>query len=312
MRLSLLIALFFSLTPTLSLAEEIYKVGRRICDNFKRAEEWYHNHHESEAYTAIGMYGQCLVLKGIVTNDEAMKGQGLIILDRHTGDYGFNDVPSMFFLAEYRKTGGTFAPKTDEAAIDRAIRAYEKTLLFINIDSTYPNRYLASESILQMEIVSYERIPKLYGFKIKFGLTGSHNRYLNDSPSYTGDKSKLNFYLAQHRDPAILDPNYSDLPVIIDSINQMISSSEACLNLRYKALYHRQEIYNYYQKRCNIFKLSGQALLPLEHSRQDYLYNKSCAKDVLKCSEYMEVYNQMGNVIQDTIKQLKAIPNPWR
>ena len=264
MRLSLLFILFLIiLRPYLSLAVEDYTVGRRSCGNFQRAEHDYlnHNYPKEEAMYAIAWYGKCLVLKGIVTNDEAMESQGLIILDRHTGDYGFNDVDAMFFLAEYRKTGGAFNTKTDIGSIDRAIRAYERTLLFINIDSTYPDKYLASEPLLQMEIVSYEKIATLYNYRFKYGRIGSHNRYLNDSPSYTGDKNKLNFYLAQHRDPAILDPNYSDLEVIIDSLHQMISSSEACLNLRYKALYHRKSVYDAYQKRCAIFKDTAEVLL---------------------------------------------------
>ena len=311
MRLSLLISLFFYLSPSLSLAGESYTVGRQPCENFQRAEEWYHNHHEHEAYSAITLYGICLTLKGIATNNEGVRNQGLIILDRHNDETdGFNDVNAMFFVAEYLQTNGKFDGTTDEGNIDMAIRAYYRTLLFINVAREYPADYWTSEAEDQMEIVSYQKIPMLYAYKINFGRIGSHNRYLNESPSYTGDKRDLNFYLAQHRDPAILDPNYSDLPVIIDSLNQMISSSETCLNLPFKS-YHRREIYNFYQKKCKIFNHLGHALLPLEQSRQEVLYNESCAEDVLQCDEYMEVYNQMDDVVQDTITQLKSIPNPW-
>ena len=311
MRVIFLITLFFNLSPSLSLAAENYTVGRRSCD-FQKAEEWYHNHPKENAMYAISLYGICLVLKGIATNDPAMESQGLIILDRHNDETdGFNDVYAMFFVAEYFRSGGTFTPKIDEGNIDMAIRAFERTLLFINVDREYPSKHRTSEEEDQMEIKAYSNIPKLYGFRFNFGRIGSHNRYLNDSPSYTGDKNKLNFYLTQHRDPTILDPNYSDLPVIIDSLHQVISSAEACLNLPYK-YYHRRDIYDFYQKRCAIFKETAETLLPLEHRRQDALYNKSCARDVLQCNEYIEVYSQIENVTQDTITQLKAIPNPWR
>ena len=310
MRVIFLISLFFNLSPSLSLAAENYTVGRQSCD-FQRAEEWYHNHPKENAMYAIGLYGECLVLKGIATNDEAVKSQGLIILDRHNNSTdGFNDVAAMFFVAEYIKTGGAFTTKTDRGAIDMAIRAFERTLLFINSDREYPSKHRTSEEEDQIEIVSYEQIATLYNYRFKYGRIGSHNRYLNDSPSYTGDKNKLNFYLTQHRDPAILDPNYSDLPVIIDSLHQMISSSEACLNLPFK-YYHRRSVYDAYQKRCAIFKETAETLLPLEHRRQDALYNKSCAEDVLLCEEYMSIHEEIGNIRKAMVKKLKSIPNPW-
>ena len=312
MRLIILISLFFfNLTPTLSLAGESYTVGRRVCEDFQSAEDWYHNHPKDMSLYAIGLYGVCLVLKGIATNDPVMESQGLIILDRHNDETdGFNDVAAMFFVAEHLKTNGKFDGTTDEGNIDMAIRAYYKTLLFINVDREYPAKHWTSEQEDQMEIFSFYMIPELYSYRYEYGWIGSHNRYLNESTSYTGDKRDLNFYLAQHRDPAILDPNYSDLPVIIDSLNQMISSSEACLNLPFKS-YHRRNVYDSYRKSCKILNTLGRDLLSLEQKRQDFLYDKSCAEDVLLCNEYMEVYNQMDLRLQDAIKQLENQPSPW-
>ena len=307
----ILISLFFNLIPSLSLAEERYTVGRRSCD-FQAAEEYYHNHHESEAMYAIGLYGVCLVLKGLATNDPEVKGQGLLILFQHTEPDGFNDVEAMFFLAEYLKTNGKFDGTTDEGNIDMAIRAYYKTLSFIHRDDTYPIKYLTSEQEDQMEIFSFYMIPELYSYRYEYGWIGSHNIYLNDSPSYTGNKADLNFYLAYNRDHDEIDLAYSDLSVIKDSLNQMISSSEACLNLPYKPLYHRRDIYDSYRKSCEILNVLGRDLLALEQKRQNALYNESCKRDILQCDEYMEVYHQMDDVIQDTIRQLRAIPNPWR
>ena len=310
MRIVILISLFFfNLSPTLSLAAENYTVGRQSCD-FQAAEDWYQDHPTDMALYAIGLYGSCLVIKGIATNDPAMRNQGLGILERHTGNSGFNDVDAMYFLAEYFKTNGKFDGTTDEDNIDMAIRAYDRTLLFIQVDPEYPSKYWTSEQEDQMEIFSFYMIPELYSYRYEYGWIGSHNRYLNESPSYTGDKRDLNLYLDHSRDPTALDHPYSELPVIKDSINQMISSADACINLPFK-YYHRQEIYNYYQKRCNILRLAGLALLPLEIDRQGFLFYESCKKDVLQCEGYMEVYNEMDSLLQEAIKQLANQPNPW-
>ena len=323
MRLILLFTLLYSLIPTLSLGEEKhtvgteYTVGKQSCEDFEYAENWYNNYDRNGAYAhiigkhATGLYGTCLVLKGIATNDDATKRQGLALLDWLTDEHsGMNSVTDMFFLAKYRSSGGRFTKKTEVRNIDMAIRAFIRVLFFIKLDKDYPGGDSESEKLDQMEIVSHAKIPTLYGIKLKYGLKGSHNRYLKQSPSYEGDKAKLKLYLEPNTDPAVMDPAYSDLGVITDSFNQMISSSQACLDLPYKH-YHRKDIYNYYQQRCRILNSSGYALLPLEEKRQEALIDKTCSQDVLTCDKYMDVYNEMDNLVKDTIEKLRAVPNPW-
>ena len=313
-----LFTLFYSLIPALSLATE-YTVGKSTCEDFEYVENWYNNYDREGNYAhiegknATGLYGICLVLKGIASKDESTKQQGLNLLYRQTDKHsGINSVSAMFFLAQYIETGGAFNYEVDERNIDMAIRAYRRVLLFISIDKDYPwGGYSEDEKQDQIEIVSINMIPSLYHIKFEYGWIGSHNRYLQQSPSYEGDKASLKLYLEPNTDHAVLDPAYSDLNVITDSLHQMISSSQACIDLPYKSHYHRQDIYHFYQQRCRIFNRLGHALLPLEEKRQETLLDKSCSEDVLACDKYMDVYQQINSIIKDTKDELKTIPNPW-
>ena len=310
------IALLFSLIPTLSLAEERYTVGRQSCD-FEFAENRYNNYDREGAYAHIigqlttSLYGSCLVLKGIETHDDASKRQGLALLDWLTDEHsGMNSVSAMFFKAQYIETGGAFNYDVDEGNIDRAIRAYTRVLFFIKLDKGYPSKYSESERRDQMEIVSINMIPSLYHIKFEYGWIGSHNRYLQQSPSYKGDKASLKLYLEPNTDPAVQDPAYSDLRVITDSLSQMISSAQACIALPYKH-YHRKNIYDDYRRQCEIFNRLGKTLLALEEKRQEFLINKPCSKDVLQCEGYMAVHKEIDKVLKEMTEKLYETPNPW-
>ena len=290
------IAMFYSLIPTLGLATE-YTVGEKSCEDFEYAENWYHNYLKEGGYAhiegkyATELYGICLVLKGIVTQDDATKRQGLALFDWLTDQHsGINDVSAMFFLAEYHESGGRFNGNIEVKNIDIALWGYSRILSFtqINIDEDYPwGGYSEAEreEQAQIEIVSHAKIPLLYGYRVFY------------------------YYLEWITNRAYLEwsTNRAYLEWITNELYQMISSSYACIDLPYKYYYER-DIYNYYQQGCRIFNILGKDLWPLETKRQEALIDKTCSKDVLTCGKYMDVYKQINSIIEDTISELKAIP----
>ena len=291
------ISLIFGLTPTLSLAEN--NLVTYTAEEYSCTTDYGENSQElrlelervKDVPFMTYNLATCLIIKGLVTNNESLKYIGLSSLK------DMNYAPAMFFLAQYFESN--LPNNLTEDSIDESIGAYKKTLTQIDlIDLGYGN-YYEGKTEPQREIRSYESISYLYSYKTHIGIIGSHNRYLNDSPTLTNNMDSHNRH---HPEPP---SSYSDFRVIINGLRNIISSSEDCLNLQYDEQNHQHELYNSIQKRCTIFKDIAEILLPLERKRQAILLtDESCAKDVLQCDEYMNIYNEMESVFQTMLQEL--------
>ena len=283
MKLKIIIVFFLSFLSPLAFSD-YYKRGNYHCDSFKRMKQLYKRYpHNVDAQMG---YARCLILQ-----EKDNEGLSLLhnIVSRH------NHVKTIFTLAEYIGTGGTFEDKVDKKNINQAIDTYQRVLLFINGDLSYPNNgNVRYEQERQMELTSIYRVPLLYYNKFMYGADGSDNRYLLRSPSYKGDRD-LNTY-----------PQYS--PYTIDSLKKTIQFANRCLALP-KKRHFRSNYYKDYREACQILKNGAIALLPLEQKRLTLLTVTSCSGDLPQCSEYAEIKNKIISIIQQTTSAINTIFN---
>ena len=228
MRLKFFIVCLLCVLSPLGFAD-YYKRGNYHCDSFKRMEQLYKRYpHNVDAQMG---YARCLILQ-----DKDSEGLSILhnIVSRN------NHVKTAFTLAEYIRTGGAFEDKVDKKNINHTIDAYQRVLLFINSDPNYPrNGNTSYERERQIELASVYLVPYFYYRKFMSGASGTHNKYLLHSPSYTGDRD-LNTY-----------PEYS--PYTIDSLRKMIQFANRCLALPMKS-HFRPDYYKDYREACQTLK----------------------------------------------------------
>jgi len=285
MKLNFFIACSLFLISPLGFSDS-YQKGYYYCSSFKEAREKYKADPDS---VFSGMwYASCLLLQEGRVNE----GLGILhyIVNKH------NNVKAASMLAEYIKSGGAFTLKTDKKNIDEAIAAYQKVLLLINSDPGYPGhpgeRDFLYEMGRQIELTSIYTVPVLYHRKFVSGYGGSDNQYLLLSPSYTGDRN-LDTY-----------PEYS--PYTIDSLRKTIQFADRCLALPKKD-HFRSDYYKDYREACQILKDRAIALLPLEQRRLTLLTVEACRRDILKCSEYDGVINEMISINKQATSKINKI-----
>ena len=282
MKVKLLTTLFLLAFSSLVLADT-YSRGIYTCESFQRAEYLLKEDPSNIYYR--WEYGLCLILKG---EDE----KGLYILN-HILDQDSNQVGIAFTLARYIRSGGQFKG-LDREKIDEAISAYQRVLFLIDLSPSYPkNGNEISESLHQTELQSNYMASLLYLKRFQFGFSGIVNKYLASSPSYEGDKNKLNFY-----------PEYSSHTM--DSLHKLKRQALMCVALP-KKWYFKNEDYKEVTTACRILKEMAEVLLPLEEKRLTYLSKESCHKDLPKCSEYNKVGDEMVEVFNQRNSEINEI-----
>ena len=269
------------LSLSCSAFADSYTRGNYHCGSFSEAEKTYKNNPDG-VHSRVG-YAACLILKG---EDD----KGLRILNQVVKQD--NDVNAAFTLAEYIETGGTFK-NTDNDKLNEAIKAHQRVLSLIALDSKYPfNGNMLYEADSQMELNSFYSIPFLFDLKFGEGVNGSHNYYSLVSPSYEGKRD-----LNTHEDYR---------PYTMDSLRKTIEHSDRCISLP-KKRYFRKKKYEKVKAACRVLKEGAVAMLPLEEKRLRALEKESCRKDILKCAEYDEVINKMVDLVKQGNSAMEAI-----
>ena len=284
MKAKLLITFFLLAFSSLGLGlADTYTKGVYTCESFQRAELLLKKDPSDIYYR--WEYGLCLILKG-------EKEKGLYILN-HIVDQDSNQVGIAFTLADYIRSGGEFTG-LDKEKIDEAISAYQRVLFLIDLSPSYPrngNEY--SENVQQMELRTNYMASLLYLKRFQFGFNGTLNKYLASSPSYDGDKSKLDFY-----------PKYS--PHTMDSLHKLKRQALMCASLPEK-WYFKNETYKKITAACQVLKEIAEAILPLEEKRLTYLSKESCHRDLYKCSEYNKVADELVKVFKQRNSEINEI-----
>ncbi len=266
-----------------------YKKGRHVCEDFEKAERLYRKDSESINYQLI--YGACLTLA-----DKPQEGMPVVhnIADR------YNHVLAALFIAEYIESGGDFELPVDMDKISEGIHAYGRVLAFINFEPRYPFgdpiSYRLYESIHQMELRAYHRIPQLYRVKYILGFLGLYHQHLMTSISYKG-KRNLNTY-----------PKYT--PYTQDSLTRAIESADRCINLP-KKRHFKTNYYEFYKKSCQTAKEWALAIQPLEEERLVLLATESCRRDLPNCKEYNEVHGQIRSILREKSSEWIALSKSY-
>ena len=204
-----------------------------------------------------------------------------------------NDVQAASMLAKYIASGGALDGKTvDDNKVDEGIEAYNRVLLFINSDPSYPfNGNALTEKAVQTELSAHYSVTSMLATKFIFGVNGSENRYLLKSPSYKGSRS-----LKTH-------PKHS--PHTLNSLQRVIDSANRCLALPKKRHFFPDD-YRQTRAFCQVFKDVAIALLPLEKERLALLATEKCKEDIMKC-RHGEVMEEMAKIVNQSHSDIKAI-----
>ena len=253
--------------PSLSTAQN-YTRGPYECGNFKEIESTYLSDSENVHYRMY--YGECLILKG---DDATGIGhlQAAAALDQ---------VKANFLLAEYVETGGTYVRDgVDPDSINEAIALYSDAMdEMVHPDYPYypDDANLIYERNRQMELRTYYRIPMLYAEKFGRGFLGTENMYTGAGNTY-----------------------FDYAPFTEDSLIQMKRTAQECLDLSqkgYRSEYHDFALYTQIVAgneevvpTCQTLRDVAGVLLPLEEKWRAVLSDASCTGDLLNCSEYVAI-----------------------
>lgn len=128
----LVVALVLLLAPLGALANS-YERGNWLCENFADAEQDYRSE-PNDIYWQRG-YARCLIARG--QGDDTMRGLSILhnIVDHNTH---LARTGAAWMIADYLSSGGTFEDRIGENTINEAIDAYKRVVLFIDLDSNYP------------------------------------------------------------------------------------------------------------------------------------------------------------------------------
>ena len=278
---ALLFAPFFPLRAVSVLITQ-HPIQRK-CENFKEIEALYKKN--QTPYYGVS-YAVCLTLRG-------RRGEGVNLM------YQFRDknrhLGAAIFIANYMATNGSFSGQVFPHLLDEAIPAFLKILRMIE-QSGYPHpknkQHIAFEKKNQIELYAYYTVPALYFNKYTKGVEGQHFQNLLKSPSYKGNKNLI--FFAQHTHNTK------------KSLEKSLKSAKACEALPKKASFH-PSFYEANKEKCKILTLAAQNILPLEDKRLELINSASCAKDIIKCSEYQKLGNALIPMIQSTFKHLDNV-----